>query len=235
MHRGVRTGEEEKRDLVAQHLGGEFEIVLVAQQDGEDVAWEFVFGDFAGAQPLERRAAALHGGQEEFPLEERELFADFLPHRLGIALQLTERGGLAEHPDHVQQIIAFLIAEALAVDAGKGDGEVNHHAVAELDQFETACGGDGRERLREQPRQYLLLVIAQEVAPEDAHFQQPARAVLLAVERDQRLLHQHLAAFVVERLHEIGQRECLLDVGVAPHVVAAHRGALSHARGPCPR
>ena len=49
MHRGVRAGEEEKRDLVAQHLGGEFEIVLVAQQDGEDVAWEFVFGDFAGA------------------------------------------------------------------------------------------------------------------------------------------------------------------------------------------
>ena len=46
---GVRAGEQEEGDLPAQHLVGQVEVVLVAQQDGEDVAGQVVLVDLAGA------------------------------------------------------------------------------------------------------------------------------------------------------------------------------------------
>jgi hypothetical protein len=116
-------------------------------------------------------------------------------------------------PSPTQQFLGLAHRALGAIDAGEIGRQVHGDAITELDEIAATGGDDLRHQLVERTRKDLRLVEAEEAAPEDAHLEHAPGAVRLAVQDEQRAVHDDLA-LVVQRLRELlvlERGKCLVD------------------------
>ncbi len=213
VRRAVRSRLQVERDLAAQQVRRQLQAILVLQQHGEYVARQCRLLDLPLCEAGEQRLPALDRGREETMGELRERRTNFRAQFFLVAARVNHGRAFAERPDQPQQCLGFLRRALGPIDAGEVRGQVHGDAEAEIDQVAASARHRRTQQLRQRTREDFRLVVAKEAALEHAELEHATRAVLLAMQRQQRAVHDHLA-FVVQRLREVGVaqgRECIGD------------------------
>ncbi len=197
---GASQGEE--RHLPYPHVVRQLHGVLVFQQHGEDVPGQIFLGQLAPIHAGNQRPSPGDRGVHVVPLKAREPFHGSAADGLAILGGMSEGGGAAEQTQHLDEPLGLLRRLLWSVDAGEVGGEIDHDAIAEVHDVHLPLGQKRRDGFLERARKYLVLVVAEEVATEDLSFHVAPGSVLLAVQVDEHLAHDH-RAFVVKGLTQI--------------------------------
>ncbi len=171
---------------------------------------------------VDQRLAAGRRRREEALVELLERAADQLAHGLAVARVLAQRGRGTQAVDDADELVALGVAVLRPVDAGEIGREVEHRAAAEVRQVRAAGGQELCQRALDDGRQDLLLVVVEEILLEDLHLEQPALAMVFAVQRDEHAI-EHDPPLVVEGLLEVGQGQRLVGFLVTGDGDVAHR------------
>ena len=216
--RRVRAGQQIEGDLTHDDIARQVEVVVVRQQHAEHV----VRGTISRSYPAgDRRLDELGGKGGEF-VGHLGTFGITVP---GVVRQ---RRSLDEPHEIVVEPERLVGSAERTVDTCGLRSEVHHHLVTELDQLSVPTGNVRGDRRGDHRGEEFTFVDIDDRAAEQPVFKAPAGAMVVAMEVDKHVGHDHFTR-VVERLAQV-----FLAICVAGLVVAGDRmhGWLAH-RFPC--
>ena len=102
------------------------------EQNGQDVAGEIFLADIARSVVFDQPETAGARGQEKAFAKFVYRPSDLLEDGFSIPLELTNSGCLSELNEQAMLCVGFLYRALNTINAGKGEREVHHDAVAQF-------------------------------------------------------------------------------------------------------